>query len=108
MALVTVEELQTELGVGALYTEEVLQEYCDAAIALIEPIVTAESFENEPAPMRLAALNLAVDIFQGTKAPGGTPVGVDFTPSPFRFGRSLTSKISGYLAPYLDVDGMVG
>lgn len=108
MALVTVDELKVALGVGDLYTEDMLQKYCDIAIELIEGIVTATSFDDEPAPMREAALATAVDVFQSTKAPGGTPVGVDFTPAPFRMGRSLLSKVGGLLAPYMDVEGMIG
>ena len=108
MALVTVDELKTALGVGDLYTEDMLQKYCDIAIDLIEGIVTTTSFAAEPAPMREAALATAVDVFQSTKAPGGTPVGVDFQPAPFRMGRSLLSKVGGLLAPYMDVEGMIG
>jgi hypothetical protein len=108
MALVTPDELKVALGVGDLYTEDVLQEFCDAADALIKDIVTAASYTLEPAAMRKAAVALAVDIFQGERAPGGSPVGVDFQPSPFRFGRSLTSKVTGLLAPYINVQGVIG
>lgn len=108
MALVTPDELKTALGVGDLYTDDTLQEFCDAADLLIKDIVTAASYTLEPAPMRKAAVALAVDIFQGERAPGGQPSGVDFTPSPFRFGRSLTSKVTGLLAPYINVEGVIG
>jgi hypothetical protein len=108
MALVTPDELKVALGVGDLYTEDVLQEFCDAADALIKDIVTAASYNAEPAAMRKAAVSLAVDMFQGERAPGGSPVGVDFQPSPFRFGRSLTSKVTGLLAPYLEIEGLIG
>jgi hypothetical protein len=108
MALVTPDELKTALGVGDLYTDDTLQEFCDAADALIKDIVTLVSYNAEPAPMRKAAVSLAVDMFQGERAPGGQSVGADFTPSPFRFGRSLTSKVTGLLAPYLDVEGVIG
>lgn len=108
MALVTPAELASAIGVGSLYTDEQLEEYCDAAAAVIEPLVTAASFTAEPVAMRKAALALAIDIFQSERAPGGTPVGVDFTPSPFRMGRNLTTKVTGLLAPYLDTDAMVG
>lgn len=108
MALVTVDELKTALGVGDLYTEDMLQRYCDTAIALIQGLVTSTSFTAEPAPMREAALATAVDIFQSTKAPGGTPVGVDFTPAPFRMGRSLMSKVGGLLAAYIEVESVIG
>lgn len=108
MALVTPDELKVALGVGDIFTEDVLQRYCNVAIDLIQGVVTSASFTAEPDPMREAALGLAVDIFQASKAPGGTPVGVDFTPAPFRLGRSLLSKVSALLAPYMEVQGMLG
>lgn len=108
MALVTVDELKTALGVGDLYTEDMLQRYCDTAIVLIQGLVTSTSFTAEPAPMREAALATAVDIFQSTKAPGGTPVGVDFQPAPFRMGRSLMSKVGGLLAAYIEIESVIG
>lgn len=104
MALVTISELKSALGVGSLYSDEMLQEICDASALLIEPLVTAESFEAEPAPMRQAALGLAVDLFQSQRAVGGQPVAADYTPAPFRLGRSLMSKFSGLLAPYIDAE----
>lgn len=108
MALLTVEELKTTLGVGELYTEADLQQVVDASVELIESYVTAASFEAEPAPMKEAALSLAVSIFQTRTATGGQIVGMDFTPSPFRLGRSLTSTVQGLLAPYLAEGVFVG
>lgn len=107
MALVTIAELKSALGVGSLYTDEQLQRVCDAADLLIKDLVTPASYDDEPAPMKEAALSLAVDIFQAQRAVGGQPVGADYTPAPFRLGRSLMSKFSGLLAPYVDVEGLV-
>lgn len=39
MALTTVSELRTTLGVGSLYTDAVLQEVCDAADAVLLPML---------------------------------------------------------------------
>jgi hypothetical protein len=39
MALTTVSELRTTLGVGTLYTDAVLQEVCDAADAVLLPML---------------------------------------------------------------------
>jgi hypothetical protein len=41
MALTTVSELRTTLGVGTLYTDAVLQEVCDAADAVLLPMLWA-------------------------------------------------------------------
>lgn len=109
MALTTVEEVKTALGVGDLYSDETIQQIVDAVIELIEHYVTAQSFEDEPPAMKEAALNLAIDAFQARTAAGGQAIAVDMQAvSPFRFGRSFMQKVYGLLAPYLDVENMVG
>lgn len=55
-----------------------------------------------------AALTIAVDMWTNRLAPGGQPQGVDFTPSPYRMGRTLMQRVIGLLAPYLDTRGIVG
>ena len=55
-----------------------------------------------------AALTVAVDMWQNRLAPGGQPQAVDFTPSPYRMGRSTLQRVIFLLQPYLDVRGMVG
>jgi hypothetical protein len=47
-----------------------------------------------------------VEIFQSVVAPGGQIEGVDFTPSPFRMGRSLQNRVIGLLGNYIDVSTM--
>jgi hypothetical protein len=51
---------------------------------------------------------VSVEIFQSRTAPGGQIEGVDFSPTPFRMGRSLFNRCSGLLGPYLDVETMIG
>jgi len=58
--------------------------------------------------VREAALAISVDIFQSRQAPGGQLQGVDFTPAPYRLGRSLFSRVSGLLARYTDTGTLVG
>lgn len=109
MALTTVEEVKSVLGIGDLYSDETIQQVIDAVVDLIEAYVTPQSFEDEPPAMKEAALNLAVDAFQARTAAGGQAVSIDFPQnSPFRFGRSFIQKVSGYLAPYLNPENMVG
>jgi len=57
-----------------------------------------------------AALMLAVDIWQARTVAGGNGASsVDFgTPTPYKMGRSLMSRISGLLAPYMSPASMVG
>jgi hypothetical protein len=58
--------------------------------------------------VREAALAIAVDIFQSRVAPGGQMQGVDFTPGPYRLGKSLFSRVSGLLARWTDTGSLVG
>ena len=46
MALTTVSELRTTLGVGTLYTDAVLQEVCDAADAVLLPMLWVNNSYN--------------------------------------------------------------
>lgn len=108
MALTTVELVKEALQSGNLYSDEQLQPSVDAAIELIAAYVDATAFEAEPAGLRVAALGLAVDIFQAQVAPGGQMVDASFAPSPFRLGRSLLNKYQGLIAQYTEVGGLVG
>jgi len=58
--------------------------------------------------VREAALAIAVDVFQSRVAPGGQLQGVDFTPAPYRLGRSLFTRVSGLLARWTDTGTLVG
>jgi len=49
---------------------------------------------------------VSVEIFQSVVAAGGQIEGVDFTPSPYRMGRSLMNRVVGLLSPYVDVSTM--
>jgi len=55
-----------------------------------------------------AVLALAVEIFQSILTVGGTAQALDFTPSPYRLGRTLLYKVTGMISKYLDVRGMIG
>ena len=58
--------------------------------------------------VREAALAVAVDVWQSRVAPGGQLEAVDFTPGPYRLGRSLLSRVSGLLSRWIDTATMVG
>lgn len=108
MALTTVQELKDVLGVGDLYPEEYLQQAVDAACDLVSTYIDAEALLDEPPACREAALGLAVEIWNSRLAPGGQLQGADFTPSPYRLGRSLMGKFAGLLAPYQATGGLIG
>ena len=45
---------------------------------------------------------VATEVFQSRTAAGGQIEGVDFAPTPYRMGKSLTSRVTGLLAPFID------
>lgn len=108
MALITVATLKAVLGTGSLYADSDLQSAIDTADALIQSLVDADAYTAAPAPMKEACLVLATDVWQNRTAAGGQPVAVDFTPSPYRMGRTLTQRITGLIAPYMAVGSMIG
>lgn len=56
----------------------------------------------------MAALLVAVDIFQAKTAPSGGATAIDFQPAPYKMGMSLLSRVKGLLSPYMAVGGMIG
>ena len=58
--------------------------------------------------VRLAALLVATDIWQARQQSNAGGLSPDFTPSPYRMGNSLLSRVRGLLAPHLSPRGMVG
>jgi hypothetical protein len=69
---------------------------------------SARAFYDAIPEVREAALAIAVDIFQSRVAPGGQTEAIDFTPGPYRLGRSLITRVSGLLGRWLDPGSMVG
>ena len=108
MALVQIQELKDALGIGNLYSDDVLEKVIDSVTDVIEGYITEAAFDAEPPAVKEAALILCVDLFQTQNSAGGQQVAIDFTPAPFRTGRSFTSKVSGLLAPYFDEGMFVG
>jgi hypothetical protein len=112
MSLVSVAEVRDALGIGALYDDEVIQQAIDAAedVILAQLVVSVDGvavdYSTKPAVLE-ALLMTACDIWQARSATNGQPVGIDFQPSPFRMGRSLTSRISGLIAPYVNLGGLL-
>jgi hypothetical protein len=55
-----------------------------------------------------AVLQVAIDVFQSRLAAGGTSQALDFTPAPFRMGRTLLYKVTGLISKYIDSNSQVG
>ena len=64
-----------------------------------------DAYEDVPEVLE-ACLAIAVDMWQSRVAPGGTLQAADFTPGPYRLGRSLLSRVQALLARHLDVGTM--
>ena len=68
---------------------------------------TGVDYATEPL-VNEASLMVAIDIWQARQQSNAGGVSPDFTPSPYRMGNSLLSRVRGLLAPYLAPRGMVG
>jgi len=84
----------------------------DDPIPLIPPATISDQarlnyYEDVPA-VKEAVTAIAVDIFQSRVAPGGQTEAVDFTPGPYRMGRSLVTRVSGLLGRWMDTSALVG
>jgi hypothetical protein len=55
-----------------------------------------------------AVLQISVDVFQSRLAAGGTQQALDYTPAPYRMGRTLLYKITGLISKYIDSNSQVG
>jgi len=58
--------------------------------------------------IQLAALEIAVDIWQARQTTSSGGVSPDFQPSPWKMGSSLLAKVRGLIAHALDPRSMVG
>lgn len=108
MALVQVQDLKNALGIGNLYSDQVLEQIIDSVTDVIEGLVTESSFNAEPPAMKEAALILCIDLFQAQNSAGGQQAAIDFTPSPYRAGRNFSSRVAGLLSNYYDEGSWVG
>jgi len=107
-AAVVTEIDETELTVTRAHAQPTFDD--------IRPLIPAgEIFDtaqrtryNTVPEVREAALAIAVDVFQSRQAPGGQINAIDFTPGPYRLGKSLFTRVSGLLARWVDTGTLVG
>jgi len=72
-------------------------------------ILTGQSdYYEENENCRTAALMIAVDIWNARQSASGQMQAVDFTPGPYRMGRSLLSRVVGLISEFRDPRSMVG
>lgn len=55
-----------------------------------------------------AMLEVAVDVFNSRVAPGGVQQALDFTPGPYRMGKSLIQRVAALIVRYRDVETVCG
>lgn len=55
-----------------------------------------------------AVLQIAVDVFQSRLSVSGTQQALDYTPAPYRMGRTLLYKVTGLISKYIDSNSQVG
>ena len=63
---------------------------------------------NGVAAIEEAVLQIAVDVFQSRLAAGGTQNALDYSPAPYRMGRTLLYKVTGLISKYIDSNSQVG
>jgi len=73
--------------------------------AYISGKTAGELFGADP-DVENAVLIVSVEIFQSITAAGGQIEGVDFQPTPYRMGRSLTGRVYSLIAKYVETGSM--
>jgi len=67
----------------------------------------AESLYASTPAVENAVLAVSTEIYQSRTAVGGVIDGADFQVQPYRLSRGLLQRVTGLLAPYIDVETMV-
>jgi hypothetical protein len=112
--LIDTEDFQTLLGIGDLYPDEVVEQVTQAASNVILAYLIKDDPDGDPIDYEEvpevveAATAIAVDMWQSRLAPGGQMQAIDFTPGPYRMGRSLLTRVSGLLGAHMDTGSFVG
>ena len=102
--LVTGTQLAQALGYPEATDE--INDAAAAACLTLEPLLATPTPVNQAT--QAAGLVIAVDIWQARTAAAGQPIGLDFQPGPYQMGRSLTTRVSGLVAPYRAVGTLAG
>jgi hypothetical protein len=71
-------------------------------------VVNSLSQYNNVDAIEEAVLQISVDVFQSRLAAGGTQQALDYTPAPYRMGRTLLYKVTGLISKYIDSNSQVG
>jgi len=77
-----------------------------SAKAYLSGYDAATLYANTPA-VESAVLAVSTEVYQSRIAVGGAIDGADFQVTPYRLSRGLLQRVTGLLAPFLDVETMV-
>lgn len=109
MALLTGQELADALDLDYVAPiDDVLDQIAETSDDIVGSLITAAAYTAEPAAVKEAAVAVGVEIFQARTAAGGQAVATDFTPGAYRLSVWVTRRVMALLAPYLNVNGMIG
>ena len=115
MALTTVAELRSALGVGSLYTDAVLQEVCDAADNVVLPFIWNNAHYNVGHSNTASTGTLYFDFLVNDIYYVGQTVVISGNGSKHNGSKTLTGvgntlmgRVRGLLAPYLAPNSQVG
>jgi hypothetical protein len=112
--LVDTQEFKTLTGIGDLYPDPEIERITQAASNVILAYLIKDDEDGDPIDYEEvpevveATTAIAVDMWQSRLAPGGQIQAVDFTPGPYRMGRSLLTRVSGLLGKHMDTGSFVG
>jgi hypothetical protein len=108
--IINADQLRGVLGVSEnLFDDNYLDQIIDTAEGAIVPLLKElpEGDEYADVPVVVSTIIAAsVEVFQSRVAPGGSQEGVDFSPAPFKLGRSFFNRYTGLLGDYIDVETM--
>ena len=103
---------KTVTEIGTLYVKYAVNNATVEAYNALVPYgkvkgVTHIDYETLP-EVNLAALMIAVDIWQARQSSNAGGISPDFQPSPYRMGNTLMARVRGLLADHLAPGGQVG
>jgi hypothetical protein len=68
----------------------------------------ALGYYSQFAEVKSAVTEIAVDVFNSRVAPGGISQALDFTPGPYRMGKSVYQRVAGLLSAHREVRNLIG
>lgn len=112
--LIDGQELADALQVSYALNTATLDQVASAADHTLTELLTATEADGTPIDhgthdwCKEAAVSVATEMYQARNAVGGQPVGLDFTPGPYRLSAWMTRRVQSVVGSCWAVRGMVG